>query len=549
MVPADDDPKDTPEVDSSASTKERKSSHLTPMPGCLMHWWIPFVLAAFLFLGSMFITSIWGSATFDEIMHAIQDCPKRWPFHMRTPSREEIEVCLTITAAGFAFSAWQQRSHDNAIREEERTKAQQQAEKEQKRQEHNRLEQIERDEYWKRREHILHTLDSNNPRIRLAAISLLAELADKAEDSSVLNDKEKQQLQRHIIDTLCLQVRHEGLCIEEEGDKREHTQIQATIFETILKRIDVQRNRSLYANWSKEPINITYCTIHTPVLIQNITTDAVIDFSQSKFLSTFELSNVTITTLLWERAYFVGELITRNNSTIGIRSLPQVSPYCRYINTTIMHESETFSITLRSYKNYEIEPEITLSNCKFISKSTNDATPVQIYTTHDESNDRKAVAQNLRIYRCQLADITIDATYIHSRISIAENNITGRLQIDLAEQSNEDGILERTPHASDRIQLRSNVIHPGEDEMPIVITNHTDANIANLIYFYNNRISRDNAPEEFHTLRHEILTDNPKPFLFLEITSAGNVAHRWKTGGGHEDLDLFSDSIFITDNV
>ena len=527
MVPADDtqEPEPTaPQIttgDQPPRASVNNSARLTPMPSWLMHWWTPIAIAEGLLRWPLMFAIFWGG-------------------HPHWPSSEAMKLCITIVGAGLAFSAWQQRTHDNARMEDDRAQAQRKYEAEREEREQIRVEQIERDEYWKRREHILHTLDSNNPRIRLAAISLLAELADKAEDSSVLNDKEKQQLQRHIIDTLCLQVRHEGLCIEEEGDKREHTQIQATIFETILKRIDVQRNRSLYANWSKEPINITYCTIHTPVLIQNITTDAVIDFSQSKFLSTFELSNVTITTLLWERAYFVGELITRNNSTIGIRSLPQVSPYCRYINTTIMHESETFSITLRSYKNYEIEPEITLSNCKFISKSTNDATPVQIYTTHDESNDRKAVAQNLRIYRCQLADITIDATYIHSRILIEENNITGPLQIDLAEQSNEDGILERTPHASDRIQLRSNVIHPGEDDMPIAITNRTDTNITNLIKFYNNCISRDNAPEEFHTLEHEILKNNPKPFLFSEITSAGNVVHSWKTGGEHEDLDLFS---------
>ena len=38
MVPASDDHKDTPEVDSSASMKERKNSRLTPMPDYLMHW-------------------------------------------------------------------------------------------------------------------------------------------------------------------------------------------------------------------------------------------------------------------------------------------------------------------------------------------------------------------------------------------------------------------------------------------------------------------------------------------------------------------------------
>ncbi|QCT36005.1 hypothetical protein FBF35_08255 [Schaalia odontolytica] len=308
MVPADDDPKDTPEVDSSASTKECKSSHLTPMPGCLMHWWIPFVLAAFLFLGSMFITSIWGSATFDEIMHAIQDCPKRWPFHMRTPSREEIEVCLTITAAGFAFSAWQQRSHDNAIREEERTKAQQQAEKEQKRQEHNRLEQIERDEYWKRREHILHTLDSNNPGIRLAAVSLLAELADSAAHSGQLNHTAQQQLQQHIISTLCLQMRHEGQLIESEGTKEDHIGIQSEILEVIFRRVDPADQKDLLANWSMEVLNFRNVNFYTEFKMIDRKTQCTIVLTGAVFHENATFSGCTIHKLVWHKSSFMKQL-------------------------------------------------------------------------------------------------------------------------------------------------------------------------------------------------------------------------------------------------
>lgn len=308
MVPADDDPKDTPEVDSSASTKECKSSHLTPMPGCLMHWWIPFVLAAFLFLGSMFITSIWGSATFDEIMHAIQDCPKRWPFHMRTPSREEIEVCLTITAAGFAFSAWQQRSHDNAIREEERTKAQQQAEKEQKRQEHNRLEQIERDEYWKRREHILHTLDSNNPGIRLAAVSLLAELADSAAHSGQLNHTAQQQLQQHIISTLCLQMRHEGQLIESEGTKEDHIGIQSEILEVIFRRVDPADQKDLLANWSMEVLNFRNVNFYTEFKMIDRKTQCTIVLTGAVFHENATFSGCTINKLVWHKSSFMKQL-------------------------------------------------------------------------------------------------------------------------------------------------------------------------------------------------------------------------------------------------
>ena len=58
MVPTDDEHKDTPESDSNASTKERNSGRLTPMPDCLMHWWTPLLVALILFILS-FICA-WG---------------------------------------------------------------------------------------------------------------------------------------------------------------------------------------------------------------------------------------------------------------------------------------------------------------------------------------------------------------------------------------------------------------------------------------------------------------------------------------------------------
>lgn len=520
MVPADDEHTSANEADSNTSTKEREPGRLTPIPDCLMKWWTPLLFAGILLAVSCFSASIWRMPLRSVSWWTVNPYwPPSWPFNYHWPSKDAMTLCATIAGAGFAFSAWQQRSHDNAATAKQAQAA------------------IERDDYWKRREHIYQLLGSKNPGLRLGAVALLAELADSAAHSTLLNETEKQHLQHHIIDTLCLQLRHEGLAHNNEGNASEHAQIQAAIFETILKRIDTQSNRSLYADWSKEPINITYCIIHTPVLIKNIATDTAIDFSQSKFLSTFELNNVTITTLLWERAYFIGELITRNNSTIGIRSLPQVAPSSHYTNTTFMHDSETLFITLRSYENYEIEPEIILLNCKFISKLTNTATPVQIDTTHDESKDQKTAAQNLLIYKCQLADITIDATYIHSHISIADNSITGRLQIDLAEIGNQDGIIERVPHASDRILIRNNVIRPGENDEPIGITNYTDTEITNLLRLNNNYISRPSNLNALHPLECEIFTKDPKPFKFSERTPEGQITHTWQTGGGREDLD------------
>ena len=534
MVPADDESTSANESEEDASTQssfleklkfwrrckqeDDKTARLTHMPACLMHWWTPLLVAFILFSLSFICTLGWG-----------------WQWHW--PSSNAMKLCMTITGAGLAFSAWQQRSHDNARMEKDRAEAQRKHDTEHEERERNRLEQIERDEYWKRREQIYQLLGSKNPGLRLGAVALLAELADSAAHSNILNNTEKHQLQRHIIDTLCLQLRHEGLNHCDEGNRSEHAEIQAVIFRTILTRIDIQNKESSYADWSREPIKITSCIVHTPVLIANLTTHATIDFSRSKFLTKFELSNVTIPTLLWEQACFIGELITRNNSIIGIRSLPTVAPYSRHIDTTFEHDSETFTITLMSYSNWEIEPAIAISNCKFIIKSTKSATPIEINTIHDQSDGEKQSAQNLHVLRCQLVNITIDATYIHSRISITENTITGTLKINFAEVTNEDGLLERTPHPSDRILIRNNVIHPRDDDEPIRITNYTDTAITKLFSLHNNHISRTDDFSTLHTLEYKILTDKPKPFQFLERTAEGQIMHTWHTGGGLDDLD------------
>lgn len=265
MAHASDDHKDTPEVDSSASMKERKNSRLTPMPDYLMHWWTPVLFAFILLVAGCFLASIWRMPLRPVSWQKINPYwPPSWPFNYHWPSKDAMALCATIAGAGFAFSAWQQRSHDNAVRDNdrldrERAAAQARAEHEEQRshEETRRLEQIERDEYWKRREQIYQLLGSENPGLRLGAVALLAELADSAAHSTLLNKNEKQQLQRHIINTLCLQVRHEGLCNSSEGTEEEHAGMQKAIIEIISSRIRKPQRNSTVANWTKELIEIT----------------------------------------------------------------------------------------------------------------------------------------------------------------------------------------------------------------------------------------------------------------------------------------------------
>ena len=516
MVPADDEHTDSLEATSNTSTNEHNSGRLTPMPDCLMKWWIPFGLAGLLLAICTQIAFWWGG-------------------HFHWPSADGISVCITIAGAALAVSTWQQRNDDNAFKEQKQAQAQRELETDRQEREQIRLEQIERDEYWKRREQIYQLLGSKNPGLRFSAIELLAELADSAAHSNILNNTEKHQLQRHIIDTLCLQLRHEGLDHCDEGNTSEHAEIQAAIFRTILTRIDIQNKESSYADWSREPIKITSCIVHTPVLIANLTTHATLDLSRSKFLAKFEINNADIPTLLWEQACFIGELSTHNNSIIGTRSLPPGARYGRYVDTTFVHNSERFTITLTSYANCELKPTIFILNCKFTTKSTNTSSPIQINTQHDDSGDEKKKTQNLHIHRCQLADIAIDATCINSEISIVGNRITGHLQINLTEVTNECGLLERTSHPTDRILLRNNVIHPRQNDKPIRITNYTDTDITTLFTLDNNRISRQDNFSRPHTLECKIDTNTPNPFRFLERSPGGQIVHTWQTGGETED--------------
>ena len=217
---------------------EHEPARLTAMPSCLMHWWTPVLFAFILLAGGCFLASIWRMPLRPlswEIINLFW--PPSWPFNYHWPSKDAMALCATIAGAGFAFSAWQQRSHDNAVNAMQTQAA------------------IEREDYWKRREHIYQLLGSENPGLRLSAVALLAELADSAAHSNFLNETEKQQLQRHIIDTLCLQLRHEGLNKTEEGNQEEHAEIQRTIINTIIIRINMQDNSDYQADWSQHVID------------------------------------------------------------------------------------------------------------------------------------------------------------------------------------------------------------------------------------------------------------------------------------------------------
>jgi hypothetical protein len=444
MVPADDEHTGSTEADSNTSTKGQNSGGLTPMHNWLMKWWIPFGLASLLLIMCTPIAFWWGGQ-----------------FHW--PSANGITVCLTIAGAALAFSSWQQRIEDNVKEENKRTQEQRELEAQREEREQNRLQQIERDEYWKRREHIYQLLGSENPGLRLGAVALLAELADSAAHSTLLNETEKRQLQRHIIDTLCLQVRHEGQATNRAENNNEHSKIQQLIIGTILERASVNKMNTYLADWSLQKIDLSDSNIITPIYISNFQTGSLIDFNGSHFFEPVIIKRSTICRLLWETAIFDSFLTVGNfehPTKIGSDGFPHRINNAEFYNTTII---TGYGYTIdRSPSTNSSLSELRLKSCTFLEKYCN--CPTSCYCklkegsclcnfqlecncknkcfTHgeidilDQTDSPKSTKQkpNLQIIGCTVGRIYIEFNNSSSNIFLSHNSIEDEIYISLSSE-------------------------------------------------------------------------------------------------------------------
>ena len=444
MVRADDDNTDSTEATSDTNKKEREPARLTPMPNWLMHWWTPLAIAEGLLRWTLIVAIFWGGQP-------------HWP------SSEAMKLCVTIVGAGLAFSAWQQRSHDNAIKENERARAQRELEADRQERERIRLEQIERDEYWKRREQIYQLLGSKNPGLRLGAVALLAELADSAAHSTLLNDTEKQQLQRHIIDTLCLQVRHEGQAADTAKNSNEHSKIQELIIDTILKRANVNEMNNSLANWSRQIIDLSDSNIITVVYISDFKTESLIDFNGSHFFKPVTIRKSTIGRILWQTATFDSFLTVGDfeyPTKFGTDGFPYQIDSAEFYNTTVITE---YAYTIdRSPSTGSPLSGLMLKSCTFLYECCN--CPTSCYCklkggaclchfqlecncmnkcfTHgeidiqDQTDSPKSTKQNpkLQIIGCTVGRIHIEFNNSSSNIFLSHNSIEDEIYISLSSE-------------------------------------------------------------------------------------------------------------------
>ena len=547
MVPADDDHKDTPEVDSSTSTKERKSGQLTPMPDYLMHWLTPVLFAVILLAAGCFLASIWRMPLRLVSWQTINPFwPPSWPFNYHWPSKDAMALCATIAGAGFAFSAWQQRSHDNIAREKDALTKQEAEKTARETAERNRREQIERDEYWKRREQIYQLLGSKNPGLRLSAVALLAELADSAAHSTLLNETERQQLQRHIIDTLCLQLRHEGLSKTEDGNQGEHAEIQRTIINTIVIRINMQDHSDYHADWSQYVINLSEITMITPINISNIKTSAPLIFNSTKFLKPFNISDSTLLQIHWEAAQFYSYLsVSSINSvcTISIDDLPTHAPSILFDNSIIKINKRTLSIELSNFKQNTPYPEIRFNECLFYTRDSGTTRkrsgylpqPKLYIYAYAETDPTYSTPQNLTITKCKFSGIEISSENPESQIRINECIINNSIEIKFEDAENSFTPTRAPSKQHKHILLHQNTLISPPKTIPVTVTKETELSIDTLINFRQNRISRTNNLDKVNVLDYKLDINNPEPIHFTERTEPNQPDFEWRTGGNVKD--------------
>ena len=540
MVPADYEHKSTNEAEENTSKQknflerlkfwkrckqeEEEPARLNPMPPCLMKWWTPLLIAFVLFALSLICALGWG-----------------WQWHW--PSSKAMKLCMTITGAGLAFSAWQQRSHDNATNAKQTQAA------------------IEREDYWKRREHIFQLLGSKNPGLRLGAVALLAELADSAAQSTLLNETEKQQLQRHIIDTLCLQVRHEGLNQADEGTGEEHAKIQQSIVEIILKRINTISQQQRHANWSDEEITLDQCHIIGAIQIEKVVSNARLSLNQTVFHESLTIKRSQLLNLEWEDAIIERELFTVNSSTIKLTT-PPLSIRRAVFSNSIIHPSIGNDIEIKLPPTVE---HIQFKECRFIKqkcycnrnctcRSQQNAeqcicehcnrcpctavckwATINITTTNEHATASTPATTELTITGCDIAAINTTLRTPHISIDITHNRIQEQILTIITSEFIANLKQVQELNNSTCLTIQWNHINALTISKPIQIEIQSSEPVSRYINITFNMIQNPNDPSHFAMIDYTTHPSAPNHFSFDQVTE-GNTKPRliypWKTGTG-----------------
>lgn len=488
MVRAIDEYRGAPESGNKAATdKTPNDARLTTMPQCLMHWWTPILIAGFLFVGTT-LCAFW------------------WEWHFHWPSVQAMQLCATAAGVGFGLAAWQQRSHDNAAQAQQAHATE------------------EREEYWKRREHAYQLLESDNPGQRLGAITLLAELADRAEHNQHIPTGEKHQLQDHIISILCTQARREGLNGPSQTSRREHADLQRAIIQTILERIQNPREASPddpepeRADWSNKRINLKDITFLSEIRISDLSTNAILDLDGSTFDESFTIHNSTINRIHWRKATFKKILVEGgddNKTIIGTSRLPETISDGTFKN--VMFTSADCFFSIHYAPPGAEDTVIRFHHCRLQSgaftpadENTHEAISLDIRYLLPDENDassantsRPAGASAITVSHCQISSLNVSLKPSKSEITIEENIIEGTTSIQYSNPRNE-------PHTAWNevcISVVRNEVRERPYEEVVVIRSDGKIHQRARANFHNNTLTGADHDGEHHWLTNDNISE------------------------------------------
>lgn len=298
MVPADDEHMDSTEATSDTNKKEREPARLTPMPGWLMKWWIPILLALILLAAGWLLASIWRMPPRPVLWWTINPYwPPSWPFNYHWPSKDAMALCATIAGGGFAFSAWQQRSSDNTTRELERAT----------------------ETLWHRRDTAYSLLSRNSIYEQQEGVCRYLELADDLNSHSQKDETSTQILNTSILNALCTHMRYLGAPPPQfVGDEVARGELQSLILQNILKRV----NSNLKGYWDGLTINLTNTTFLTAVTIVNFTSKSKIYLNKSHFEHEVNIDITDSATFYWKHCSFLSNLKMTGKSTDPKHQIP-----------------------------------------------------------------------------------------------------------------------------------------------------------------------------------------------------------------------------------
>ena len=326
--------------------EDDEPARLKTLPKYLMHWTTPVWIAAAGFLIALAFAVFWRGT-------------------LHWPSANAMKLCATIAGAGFAFSAWQQKSSDNATRELERAT----------------------ETLWHRRNTAYALLSANSIYEQQEGVCRYLELADELNKRSQKNATPAQIFNASILSTLCTHIRYlETPPPQFIGDEIARGELQNLILRNILKRI----NTNLGGYWDGLAIDLTNVTFLTAVSIVNFTSKSKIHLNKSNFKHKVNIEITNSVTFYWKECSFLSKLEMAGNSTDTRQqkplllndNLPQTNNLWKFKNIAfcILEDLEHQIVPGRplptkSYPSFE--------NCDFLRPKATQQNPTEVSVDAD----------------------------------------------------------------------------------------------------------------------------------------------------------------------